>query len=573
MTSKLLRGLNVMTLATLAACAAPAPTPTPTQALQNPTVDSLTTAAAAITPDLILGHIKVLASDEFAGRLPGTPGEDKSVAYITQQFEAMKLAPGNPNGGYVQNVPLVGIDSKSTMQMSAGGKSIKLDVGHDFVAVSAHAVPEVKIRNAPMVFVGYGVQAPEYGWDDYKGLDVKGKTIVMLINDPAVTDPHDPTQLDPKMFKGSAMTYYGRWTYKYEIASKLGAAAAIIVHETKPAAYPWAVVENSWSGEQFSLAAEDKNLSTVPVKAWITLDKAHELFKDAGLDFDTLKQQALSRDFKPVPLNAKASFTIDNKVRKVQSHNVIAKLEGSDPTLKNQYIVYTAHWDHLGRDTSLPGDQIFNGAADNASGVAGLLAIAKAYTALPTPPKRSVLFMSVTAEEQGLLGSKYYATHPLYPLTRTLADFNMDVLNTYGATRDVQVIGAGQNTIEDTLSQVAARRDRVIVADSEPEKGYYYRSDQFEFAKLGLPSIYLKRGVDVIGKPAGYGKQQLDNYTANDYHKPSDEVKDSWNLSGAVADTQLLFETGDVIADGTVWPTWKDGSEFKAIREQSLQPH
>ncbi|NGY04425.1 M28 family metallopeptidase [Solimonas terrae] len=559
-------GFCAATLAVSAACTAPAPSPTPAAAAADP----LAPAEAAITPDLILGHIKVLASDEFEGRLPGTPGEDKSVAYISQQFEALHLAPGNPDGSYVQRVPLVGITGSATMKMVAGGKTIKLSAGHDFVATTAHVVPEVKVKNAPMVFVGYGVQAPEYAWDDYKGLDVKGKTIVMLINDPAVPDPNDPSRLDPAMFKGDAMTYYGRWTYKYEIASRLGAAAAIIVHETRPAAYPWAVVENSWSGEQFSLAAADRNLGTVPVKAWITLDKAHELFKDAGLDFDALKKAALSRDFKPVPLKAKASFTIDNKLREVQSHNVIAKLEGSDPALKDQYLIYSAHWDHLGRDRSLPGDQIFNGAADNASGVAGLLAIAKAYTTLPAPPKRSVLFMSVTAEEQGLLGSRYYATHPLYPLTRTLADFNMDVLNTYGATRDTQIIGAGQNSIEDLYARAAARHDRVVVPDNEADKGFYYRSDQFEFAKEGLPSLYIKRGIDVIGKPAGYGQSQLDDYTANRYHKPADEVSADWDLSGAVADTQLLFETGDVIANGDTWPTWKDGSEFKAIREQSL---
>lgn len=567
----ILIGLGAGALTALAACATPTtPTTAVTAAAKPALMPPLQQAENTITTDLLLGHIKVLASDEFEGRLPGTPGEDKTVAYITQQFQALKLAPGNPDGTYVQDVPLVGIDGTPHMQLVSGGKTIKLAVGHDFVATTPRFVPQVKLTNSPLVFVGYGVQAPEYGWDDYKGLDLKGKTIVMLINDPAIPDPDDPSKLDPAMFKGDAMTYYGRWTYKYEIASRLGAAAAIIVHETQPAAYPWEVVENSWHGEQFSLAADDKNMSKVAVQSWITLAKAHELFKDAGLDFDALKKTALSRDFKPVPLKDKASFTITSKVRTVQSHNVIAKLEGSDPALKDEYIIYTAHWDHLGRDTSLPGDQIFNGAADNASGVAGLLAIAKAYTSLPTPPKRSVLFMSVTAEEQGLLGSRRYATHPLYPLTKTLADFNMDVLNTYGATHDTQIIGAGQNSLEETYTQVAVKHGRVVVPDSEPAKGYYYRSDQFELAKEGLPSLYVKRGVEVIGKPAGYGRAQLDDYTTNRYHKPADEISPDWDLSGAVADTQLLFETGYGVANGNVWPTWKDGSEFKAIREQSL---
>lgn len=565
---KLFSGLCVSVLTTLVACAVPAPNP----AVPAAQADPLAHAEAAITPALILKHIEVLASDEFEGRLPGTPGEDKTVAYLTRQFKALKLAPGNPDGTYTQDVPLVGIDGTPRMRMVSGGKTIKLDVGRDFVATTQRFVPHVQVDDSPIVFVGYGVQAPEYGWDDYKGLDLHGKTIVMLINDPAIPDPEDPAKLDPAMFKGEAMTYYGRWTYKYEIAGKLGAAAAIIVHETRPAAYPWEVVENSWSGEQFSLAAGDRNMGKVPVQSWITLDKAHELFGDAGLDFDALKKAALSRDFKPVSLNARASFAIDNEVREVRSKNVIARLDGSDPALKDETILYTAHWDHLGRDPSLKGDQIFNGAADNASGVAGLLAIATAYKALPTPPKRSVLFLAVTAEEQGLLGSRQYATHPLYPLTKTLADFNMDVLNTYGATRDTQIIGAGQNSIEDLYAQVATRHGRVVVADGEPEKGHYYRSDQFEFAKEGLPSLYVKRGIDVIGKPAGYGKDKLDGYTANDYHKPSDEVRPDWDLSGAVADTRLLFETGAIIADGETWPTWKDGSEFKAIREQSLQP-
>ncbi|NKF21778.1 M28 family peptidase [Solimonas sp. C16B3] len=561
-------GLCASALAALSACAAPAPAPAPAPLL--PTFAQAQQAEAVITPDQILQHIKVLASDDFEGRLPGTPGGRKAVAYIMDQFKAIGLQPGNPDGTYLQDVPLVGITGTPAMQMTAGGKAIKLDAGSDFVATTERFVPEVDVKDSPMVFVGYGVQAPEYGWDDYKGLDVKGKTIVMLINDPAIPDPNDPGQLDPKMFKGKAMTYYGRWTYKYEIASKLGAAAAIIIHETKPAAYPWDVVEHSWTGEQFKLAAADQNMSKVPVESWITLDKAHELFKDSGLDFDQLKQAALSRDFKPVPLKATASFEIKNTVRKVYSHNVVAKLEGSDPTLKDQYILYTAHWDHLGRKPSLKGDQIFNGAADNASGVAGLLALAKAYKALPVAPKRSVLFVAVTGEEQGLLGSKQYAEHPLYPLTKTLADFNMDVLNTYGKTRDIQIVGAGQNDIEETFARIASAEGRTIVPDTSPEKGSYYRSDQFELAKEGLPSLYIKAGIDVIGKPEGYGEAKAKDYIAHDYHSPSDEIKPDWDLSGAAADLKLLFETGDTIANGSTWPKWKDGSEFKAIREQSL---
>lgn len=565
---KLDLGLCATACLVLAACAAPPATPTAAPAA--PIADPVAQAAQAITGELILRHTKVLASDEFEGRKPGSPGEDKTVAYLTAQFQALGLAPGNPDGSYVQDVPLVGIDGTPAMQLRVGGKSIALKPRADFVAATQRVVPEVDVRRSDVVFVGYGVQAPEYGWDDYKGLDVRGKTLVMLINDPAIPDPKDPAKLDPTMFKGEAMTYYGRWTYKYEIASKLGAAAAVIVHETRPAAYPWEVVENSWSGEQFSLKSEDGNRGRVPVQSWITADKAHELFAAAGYDFDALKKAALSRDFKPVPLKAKASFTIKNRIREVQSRNVIAKLEGSDPALKDQYVIYTAHWDHFGRDPSLSGDQIFNGAADNASGTAGLLAIASAYTKLATPPKRSVLFLSVTAEEQGLLGSQRYATHPLYPLAKTLADFNTDVLNTYGPTRDIQVIGAGQNTLEDVLAGFVARQGRVIVPDTDPEKGHYYRSDQFEFAKQGVPALYIDPGIDVIDKPAGYGRAKRDDYVAQDYHKPSDEVKADWDLSGGAQDMQLLFEAGCAVANGDGWPTWKPGSEFKAIREASL---
>lgn len=558
--------------AALAACATPPSevAPAPAAAPAPAPIDPVAQAGQAITGDLILDHIKVLASDAFEGRLPGSVGEDKTVAYLTAQFKALGLAPGNPDGRYVQNVPMVGISGTPTMQLKVSGKSIKLEPKHDFVAATQRFVPEVKVKDSDIVFVGYGVQAPEYGWDDYKGLDVRGKTLVMLINDPAVPDPNDPSKLDARYFKGRAMTYYGRWTYKYEIASTLGAAAAIIVHETIPAAYPWEVVEHSWGGEQFSLAAADKNMSRVPVQSWITLDKAHELFGAAGYDFDTLKKAALSRDFKPVALKAKASFTIRNKVREVQSHNVVAVLPGSDPQLKNEYIVYTAHWDHLGRDDSLP-DPIFNGAADNASGTAGLLAIAKGYTALPQAPKRSVLFAAVTAEEQGLLGAQYYAAHPLYPLTQTLADFNMDVLNTLGPTKDIQIIGTGQNTLEGTFTAIAAKHGRVVVPDTDTPKGFYYRSDQFEFAKRGVPALYPKAGEQVIGKPDGYGAARRAVYTANDYHKPSDEVKPDWDLSGGAEDARLLFETGYAVANGTTWPTWKDGSEFKAIREAQLK--
>lgn len=551
-------------IASLVACAAPTPYPLP-----DPPVPPELEASAAITAAGLLQHIGVLASDEFEGRLPGTVGEEKTVAYLSQQFRALGLQPGNPDGRYVQEVPLVGITGSPSMSLSVGkaGTALPMEHGRDFVAVTARFLPEVTVNSSSLVFVGYGVQAPEYDWDDYKGLDVRGKTLVMLINDPPVrTLGGSGPELDPAMFAGKGMTYYGRWTYKFEIASRLGAAAAIIVHETEPAAYPWSVVQNSWTGEQFELAAPDRNLGRVPVQAWITADKARQLFAAAGRDFDELRRDAVHPNFQPVSLRAKASFKIQNTVRQVDSHNIVARLPGSDPELAEETLIYTAHWDHLGKDEKLGGDQIYNGAVDNASGVAGLLEIAKAYKALPSPPRRSVLFLAVTAEEQGLLGSRHYAQNPLYPLLQTPAVINMDALNPWGPTRDIQVMGSGQTTLEDVLAEVATGKGRVVLPDATPEKGSYYRSDQFEFAKVGVPGLYACRGSQVLGQPEGWGAEKSKIFTAQSYHGVSDEVRPDWNLDGAAKDMQLLFEVGYRVAQGSAEAEWKAGSEFKAIR-------
>jgi len=569
LTASLVAGLSAGLL--LTACNKPTEPAAPATDAAPPAAAPSTAAPAAsgIDTTQLLARIKMLASDEFEGRLPGTAGEDKTVAYLTEQFKAAGLAPGNPDGSYVQNVPLAGVDGTPTLKLSVAGKDIPFEFRKDFVAASQHFSPTVDVKDSDLVFVGYGVQAPEYGWDDYKGLDVKGKTIVMLINDPQVPDAGDPSKLDDGLFKGKAMTYYGRWTYKYEIASRLGASAAIIVHETAPAAYPWTVVESSWTGEQFTLKSADGNASRVPVQSWITVDKAREIFAAAGEDFETLHKAALSKDFKPVSLKGKASFHIDNKIREVDSHNVIAKLEGSDPALKDEYIVYTAHWDHLGRDTTIDGDQIYNGAVDNASGTATLLGIADAFKAMP--PKRSILFLAVTAEEQGLLGSQFYAQHPLYPLNKTLANINMDALNPWGPATSMLIIGAGQNTLEDLLTTVATKAGRHTDPDDQTEKGFYYRSDQFNFAKVGVPALYADSGSEIIGKP-GFGEAKRDEYTAEHYHKPSDEVNPEWDLSGMSQEAGMLIDVGRIVADGDTWPSWKEGSEFKAIREASLKP-
>lgn len=530
-------------------------------------------AAQAITAEGLLENIRVLSSDAFEGRKPGTAGELKTVEYLTAQFKSLGLLPGTPQGSYEQPVSLVGIQSETTLSLNVAGQELPLQGGQDYVASSVRFQPDVDVKNSSLVFVGYGVQAPEYQWDDYKGLDVRGKTLVMLINDPPVPDANNPAQLDPKMFKGRGMTYYGRWTYKYDIASKLGAAAVLIVHETEPAAYPWAVVQNSWGSERFELDANHRNLKRVPLQGWITVEKARELFAAAGQNYESLKAAAAMRSFTPVAFKATANAHVRNTLRTVESRNVAARIAGSDPLVGDQYIVYTAHWDHLGRNDELKGDQIFNGAVDNASGISGLLEIAKAYKALPTPPKRSILFLAVTAEEQGLLGSRAYAAKPLYPIANTLADINMDALNPWGPTQDIQVIGFGQNTLEDTLIASAKTQNRIVVADKTPERGSYYRSDQFEFAKVGVPGLYAGSGDIFIGKPAGWGAAKRAAFTANDYHKPSDEVKADWDLSGAALDLRLLFDVGARISGDGPWPAWKDGSEFKLAREKPSSIH
>ncbi len=524
----------------------------------------------SVTGDDLLRHIKVLASDEYEGRGPGTRGEELSVNYLTGEFKRLGLKPGNPDGTYVQKVPLVGFTAEPRASFNAGGKTIDLESTKDYVAVSRRVQPEVKVENSDVVFVGYGVVAPEYGWDDYKGVDVRGKTIVMLINDPAVPDPNDASKLDERIFKGRAMTYYGRWTYKYEIASEKGAAAAIIIHEEGPAGYPYEVVAGSWGRENVDIQTPDKNANRVAVESWLHLDRAKELFAAGSQDFEALKRSAQTKDFRPVALPAKANFFVKNNLREINSNNVVAKLEGSDSQLRNEYVVYTAHWDHLGRDEKMTGDGIFNGAIDNASGIATLLEIAEAFTKMPAPPKRSILFLAVTAEEKGLLGAKYYATNPLYPLERTLANINMDGANQWGRTRDVVVVGDGNSTLDDLLREAATQQSRTVKPDPEPEKGFFYRSDHFEFAKQGVPALYPDTGTEYIDKPAGYSQQKRDEYTKNDYHKVTDEIKPDWDLSGAIEDGQLLVLVGYRVAQGDKYPEWKPGTEFKAKRDAMM---
>jgi Zn-dependent M28 family amino/carboxypeptidase len=558
----------------LAACSGPeaeppggvAPGPTP--AVERTPIGDL----PDIDIDAVLAHTKVLSSDEYEGRGPGTKGEELTVAYLVEQFKKIGLQPGNTDGTYIQDVPLVGITAEpAPLVVKKGGDQVTLRWKDDVVAGTKRVTESTGITDSEMVFVGYGTVAPEYNWDDYKGLDVAGKTLVMLVNDPPVPAAEGSSELDPKMFGGRAMTYYGRWTYKYEIAAEKRAAGVFIIHETGPAGYPFDVVQGSWIGEQFDLVAPDKNMGRAAVQGWITMDQGRKLLSMAGHDFDKLKREAATREFKPVPLGVTASMTLRNKLRTIESQNVLAKLEGRDPALKDELVVYTAHWDHLGVGEPVNGDRIYNGAVDNAVGVGGVLEIARAFTRLPAPPRRSVLFLAVTAEEQGLLGSQFYSVMPAYPLAKTAAVINIDTLNVHGRTKDLTLVGYGASELDEYVREAAGEQGRVIRPDPEPEKGFYYRSDHFNFAKQGVPALDPDDGVEFVGKPSDFGEKVRGQYTTRDYHQPSDVVRPDWDLSGAREDLKVFFAVGYRVAESDRMPEWSPGNEFRAKREAMLK--
>jgi Zn-dependent M28 family amino/carboxypeptidase len=520
-------------------------------------------ALASFTPQDLAAKIQILAADSFEGRAPSSPGEEKTVNFLRSEFERMGLKPGNGES-FFQEVPLVSITANRDMRLLIGGRgpAMTLRYGTDFVAFTSRVVEEASLDRSPLVFAGYGVVAPEAGWNDYEGLDARGKTVIVLVNDP------DFRGGDTTLFKGRTMTYYGRWTYKYEEAARQGASGVLIVHETEPAGYPWEVVTGSWSGPRFGLVSEDRNLSRAAVEGWITAEAARRIFQRAGLDYDSLKAKASQRGFRPIPLNLEASVRVRNTIEYSRSKNVVALLEGRDRP--GEYVIYMAHWDHLGRDSSLSGDQIFNGAVDNASGTAGLLELAEAFAGLPRPPRRSVVFLAVTAEEQGLLGSAYYARNPIFPLDRTVAAINLDGLNVDGRTRDITVIGYGNSELDDYLAEAARTQNRYLRPDPEPEKGFYYRSDHFELAKAGVPALYTDAGIDNIEHGTEWALKRREEYTALRYHKPADEFDPSWDLRGAVEDLQLLFLVGYRLANEDRFPNWREGTEFKARRDSMM---
>lgn len=531
-------------------------------------------ALDVITKEAIMNHVKVLASDEYEGRAPGTRGEELTIKYLADQMKQIGLQPGNTDGTYFQKVPVVGItveNQNAEMEVKAAGRDMKLKFGDDFVARSVRFSEDLSF-DADMVFVGYGVVAPEYGWDDYKGMDVRGKVLIMLVSDPPIPDPKNQSRLDEKMFKGRAMTYYGRWTYKFEIAAEKGAAGVLVVHETGPAGYPWEVPKGSFKSENFDVVSKDNNMSRVNLEGWIKDTKTRELLKAVGQDFDALKRASITKEFKPVDLKSRAKLQIKQKLRRIESNNVVGKLEGADAKLKDEYVIYTSHWDHFGvGEADSTGDKIYNGALDNATGTGAVLEIARAFKAAQPAPRRSILFLFVTAEEKGLIGSKYYAENPIYPLEKTVAVINIDGINQWGPTSDITVIGLGNSTLDDVLRQAAAEKRRTLTPDPEPEKGFYYRSDHFSFAKQGVPALDPSDGTQFIGKPADFGKKKRDEYTANDYHKPSDEIKPDWDLSGGAEDMRLLFTVGYRVANADKFPEWKPGTEFKARREEMLR--
>ncbi len=514
---------------------------------------------SVITAGLIARHVEALSEDEMEGRGPGTPGDEKARQYLADAMAELGLLPGI-DGNWQQPMTLIGIETVAPeiWSFSHGQARLDLKFWDDYIAGSGLQETEAAIDNAEVVFVGYGIQAPEYEWDDFKGVDLTGKILLMLNNDP---------DWDPDLFEGNRRLYYGRWDYKYESAAAQGAAGAIIIHTTPSAGYPWQVVQTSWTGPQFELPAGPE--ARTRIKAWVTEEAGAQLVGLAGLELADLIESAKLREFEPVQLGVSTSIALSNSIDRAESANVGGLLQGSD--LSDQVVVYTAHHDHYGiGEPDATGDSIYNGARDNASGCAALLGVAEAFASLPEPPRRSVLFLFVAAEEQGLLGSEYYARNPTFPPGRIAANVNLDGVNIWGRASDLTYIGYGKSSLDSVVVAAADRQGRVVKGDQFPDRGHFYRSDQFNFAKIGVPAIYIGKPTEIIGKPEGWGREQMNAWEANHYHQPSDEKDDSWNLDGAVQDTRVAFVAGLSIAEATEVPVWNQGDEFEAVRLEAL---
>lgn len=521
--------------------------------------------AAALSAASYSQYVKTLASDEFEGRLPFSKGETTTINYLQQQFKALGLQPAN-HGSYLQPVPMVAISTnpKPSMTVTAAGNTIELEGLKDYVLWTRRTTPSINLENEQLVFAGFGITAPEFNHDDYAGLDVKDKIVVVLINDPGY--------YDTKQFKGKTMTYYGRWTYKYDEAARHGAKGCLIVHDTGPAAYGFGVVQNSWKATKLYLDQRGHESYKCAIEGWLTLPTIEKLLQAAGTNYSALLKQALQSNFKAQPLPLKLSTSLTLTTQYKQSHNVVAQITGSKKP--DECIIYSAHWDHLGiGKPDAKGDTIYNGAGDNATGTAALLELARGFKSMKVKPERTILFLSVTAEEQGLWGSAYYAENPIFPKNKTVADINMDMLFPYGKTMDISLVGAGQSELEDYLADAAKQQGRYVAPEPDPSKGLYFRSDHFNFAKVGIPALYTETGIDIAGKGKAYGRKLQDEFTANVYHKPADEYSAAtWNVSGTIQDLQLLFNVGKKMAySTTLWPKWKPGSEFKAVREKYMR--
>jgi len=558
----------------LAACS-PAPAPEAPVAEAAPVKHGF---GPEISAEDFAQHVKVLSSDEFGGRAPGTDGEQQTADYVVAQFKRLGLQPGNGDSWF-QDVPMVvttADEATTTAAVTLKGESRPLAFGTQMALGTRTAQPQVDVAGSEMVFVGYGVNAPEAGWNDYEGLDVKGKTVVMLVNDPGFHAG------DAELFSGKKMTYYGRWTYKFEEAARQGAAAALIIHDDAGAGYGWDVVKNSWSGAQFDLPASADPEPRLPLQGWLTGDTAAQLFTDAGLDLEALRAAANKPGFKPVAIgDATFDASLKSSVTQASSRNILAKLPGVERP--DEAIVYTAHWDHLGDHSATHGgdkaapaaegeDHVYNGAIDNATGVAGVLEIAEAFIVQNPKPARSVVFLMVTLEESGLLGSKYYAANPVIPLKDTVAVINLDAMSVVGPTKDLVVIGLGNSELDDVLRPFAEKQQRTLVEEDGVEKGFFFRSDHFSFAKYGVPALYAKGGIDHVEKGADFGRQVQANYTTALYHKPTDEFDEAWDLRGVVQDLYALYGVGHTLANNDAWPNYVEGNAFKAARDASRAP-
>jgi Zn-dependent M28 family amino/carboxypeptidase len=523
-------------------------------------------AKATITANVIEAPIRYLADDLLEGRGPATRGDLLTRLYLATQLEALGYEPGGASGSYQQPFDIVGTNAQmpEVWTFRTKNQSVDLKWSTDYIAGSGVQSEHGEIKDAEVVFVGYGIEAPEYKWNDYKGMNLKGKLFVMLNNDP---------DWDPKIFEGKRRLYYGRWVYKYESAARQGAAGVIIIHTRPSAGYPWQVVQTSWGGAKFDLPAEGE--PRIQLKGWATENATRRLLKTAGYDLDKLVTAAHSRSFKPVTLGIRTSIAFDNKVSRTQTANVAGLLRGSDPKLASEVVVYSAHHDHLGmadpkQDNAKKTDRIYNGAVDNASGCAQILAVARAIAALPERPRRSTLILFVGVEEQGLLGSEYYAQHPMFAPGKIAANINVDGGNFFGRARDISLVGSGKSSLDAVAESVIRWQGRVMRPDQFPDRGYFYRSDQFNFAKIGVPALYFSTGTDFLGKPADWGRKRHEEWEEKDYHQPSDQIDDTWNFDGMIADSQLYFYAGWLISQADTMPAWNAGDEFEATRKKAL---